>query len=123
MRILLADNEPRIRFALRVLLTQQQGVEIVGDAADAEDLMNQAKTASPDVVLFHWRLQHLSEVDVLSALRSACPQLHVITLSAQPEAHHASLAAGADAFVSKMDPPERLLAAIEEQRARDGDRS
>jgi DNA-binding NarL/FixJ family response regulator len=54
MRILLADNEPRIRFALRALLTQQQGVEVVGDAADAKDLMNQAKTTSPDVVLLHW---------------------------------------------------------------------
>ena len=113
MRILLADNEPRIRFALRALLTQQQGVEVVGDAADAEDLMNQAKTTRPDVVLFHWRLQHLAEVDVLSALRGACPQLHVIALSAQPEARDASLAAGADTFVSKMEPPERLLMAIQ----------
>ena len=59
-------------------------------------------------------LAHLSLAaeDLLMALRAACPALAVIVLSGQPEAEGSALAAGADAFVSKADPPEQVLAAI-----------
>jgi DNA-binding NarL/FixJ family response regulator len=46
------------------------------------------------------------------ALRHACPGLGIIVLSGRPEASRAALAAGADAFVSKGNPPEHLLSAI-----------
>ena len=45
MRILLADGQPRVRFAMRVLLERQPGVEVVGEAVDAEDLLAQAEMA------------------------------------------------------------------------------
>jgi hypothetical protein len=49
---------------------------------------------------------------MLSLLRGACPDLCVIALSGRPEARQAAIYAGADAFVSKADPPERLLMTI-----------
>jgi len=112
MRILLSDDQPKVRFALRVLLERQPGVEIVGEAIAADDLLAQARTIRPDLVLLGWELPGLSATRSLSALRRACPDLYVIALSGRPEARRAALAAGADAFVSKGDPPERLLAAI-----------
>jgi len=114
MRILLADDQPRVRFALRVLLEQQPGFEVVGKAADAEDLLAQAQATYPDLVLLGWELPGLAATDSLSALRGICAHLVVIALSGRPEARRAALAAGADAFVSKADPPERLLAAIDD---------
>jgi len=113
MRILLADNLPKVRFALRVLLEQQPGLEVVGEAADAQDLLAQVQATAPDLVLLHWRLPGLTAADLLSTLREAFSSLLVIVLSAQSEARHAALAAGADAFVSKADPPEQLLAAVQ----------
>jgi DNA-binding NarL/FixJ family response regulator len=56
--------------------------------------------------------------ELLSSLRTICPELRVIVLSVRQEASQPALAAGAEAFVCKMDPPEKLLAAIEEIRAR-----
>ena len=56
--------------------------------------------------------RRVAAVDLLPALRQACPALSVIVLSGRPEAEDAALAAGADAFISKADPPEQLLAAI-----------
>ena len=50
---------------------------------------------------------------LLRDLRRDCPALRVIALSGRPEARRAALAAGADAFVSKADPPEQLIGAIE----------
>jgi DNA-binding NarL/FixJ family response regulator len=112
MRILLADGQPKVRFALRVLLDRQPGLEIVGEAADAEELMAQTASCCPDLILLGWELPRLPGTDLLANLRSICPDLSVITLSGRPEARRAALDAGADAFVSKSDPPERLLAAI-----------
>jgi len=112
MRILLADNQPKVRFALRVLLEQHAGHEVEGEAVDAEGLLAQVELACPDLVLFAWGLPGRAAADLLLALRELCPDTFVIALSGRPEARRAALAAGADGFVSKTDPPERLLAAI-----------
>jgi DNA-binding NarL/FixJ family response regulator len=113
MRVLLADDRPKTRFALRLLLERQPGIQVVGEAADAEALLAQARVTSPNVVLLDWELPKLAATGSLpSALRRACPHLYVIVLSGRSEMSVAALAAGADAFVSKADPPERLLAAV-----------
>jgi len=114
MRVLLADDQARVRFALRVLLSQQPGLKVVGQASDAKDLLAQAATAHPDLVLLAWELPGLAAAGSLPALRKVCPGLFVITLSGRPAARRAALEAGADAFVSKAEPPERLLSTIED---------
>lgn len=116
MRILLADGQAKVRFALRVLLERQSEYKVVGEAVDAEDLLIQAALTCPDVVLLGWELSDRTPIELLPALRRLCPMLPVIALSGRLRARQAALAAGADAFVSKADPPERLLAAISEAR-------
>jgi DNA-binding NarL/FixJ family response regulator len=59
-----------------------------------------------------WWLEGLETADLIGALRWHCPGLYVIVLSGRPEARRVALDAGADAFVSKIDPPDRLLSAI-----------
>jgi len=116
MRILLADHRSRVRFALRALLEQQPGLNVVGEAVDARSLLTQAGSSCPDLVLLDWKLRGLA-ADSLPALRRVCPDVHVIALSGRPEERRAALDAGADAFVSKTDAPERLLATIHDCRA------
>jgi DNA-binding NarL/FixJ family response regulator len=112
MRILLADGESNVRYGLRALLEERSAFEIVGEAADAEELLAQVEAACPDLVLLSWELPGLAEAGLLAALRRACDHLYVIVLSGRPETRQAILDAGADAFVSKGDPPEQLLVAI-----------
>jgi DNA-binding NarL/FixJ family response regulator len=57
-------------------------------------------------------LPGLTPADTLTRLRTAFPRLKVVALSGRSEARQSALAAGADAFVSKGSPPERLLAAL-----------
>lgn len=118
MRVLLADDQPHVRFALRVLLERQPGVVVVGEAIDTIDLLAQVEANHPDLVLLGWELPGLATEGALSSLRLICPELLVIALSSRSEARRAALSAGADAFVSKGDPPERLLGAIEMQERR-----
>ncbi|MBN1138262.1 MAG: response regulator transcription factor [Anaerolineae bacterium] len=112
MRILLADAQTKVRFALRVLLERQPGFEVVGEAAGAEGVLAHAAGSCPDVVLLDWSVVGAAADDLMLALRSSCPGVGVIVLSGRPEVREAALAAGADAFVSKGNPPEHLLAAI-----------
>jgi DNA-binding NarL/FixJ family response regulator len=112
MQVLLADNQPQVRFGLRVLLEHQQGIQIIGEAANASDLLAQAKTARPDLILLDWKLPKMRPADLLPDLRQICPNVTVIVLSGRPEAHKAALSAGADGFVGKYELPENLLTAI-----------
>jgi DNA-binding NarL/FixJ family response regulator len=112
MRILLADSQAKVRFALRVLLERQPGVEVVGEVASADELLARAAALCPDLVLLDWTVAGVVAPGLLRTLRAACPELEIVVLSSRPEAREVALAAGADAFVSKGNPPEHLLAAI-----------
>jgi DNA-binding NarL/FixJ family response regulator len=120
MRIFLADDQARVRSALRLLLEHEPGLRVVGETDKVEGLLAQLKAVKPDLILLDWELPDPSVTyaspdpgsNILSVLRSHCPHLQVIALSGRPEARQAALAAGADAFVSKGDPPERLLSTL-----------
>ena len=117
MQILLADNQPQVRFGLNVLLEHQTGIEIVGEATNARDLLAQSRQMCPDLILLDWNLPKMQAEDLLAQLREICPNVVVIVLSGRPEAHQAALDAGADGFVGKYELPERLLAAIHKCRS------
>ena len=119
MRIMVADHQSKVRFALRALLARRPGLEVVGEAGTVEELRAGVGESRPDLLLLHWRLDE-DMLELLSSLRKICPGLRVIVLSVRQEACRPALAAGAEAFVCKMDPPEKLLAAIEGIRAEHG---
>jgi len=112
MRILIADGQSSVRYALHILLQRQSGIEVVGEAIDAQELLARIEAASPDLVLLDWELPGLPRRALLAAMRNAVPNLTVIALSGRSEDSPLALEAGADAFVSKVEPPERLLSAI-----------
>ncbi len=97
---------------MRLLLEQQPGIEIVGEAVDTTGLLDWIKVVSPDVLLFDWELPGLPATALLPLLGFRCPDMRVIALSGRPEARPEALEAGVDLFVSKGDPPEKLLAAL-----------
>jgi len=112
MHMLIADDQPKVRSALRLLLEQQPDLNVIGEAVDAQGLLDWVRAVCPDIVLLDWELPELPHDDVVSVLRAFCPHLLVIALSGRPEARQEAVDAGVDAFVSKGDPPERLLAAV-----------
>lgn len=114
MRILIADDRPKVRFALRVTLERHPGFKSVSEAVDAEDLLSQTQAVRPDLVMVDWKLPGKAGPDLMSALHRTCPDLRVIVLSGDPDVRPCALKAGADAFVSKTAPPEPLLSAIDD---------
>jgi len=112
MRILIADDQERVRFALRVLLAQQPGVQVVGEAASGEALLAQAGAVAADLALVDWELPRLAEAGGLPGIHRSAPALQIVVLSSRPGVRQAALAMGGAAFVSKGEPPERLLTVI-----------
>jgi DNA-binding NarL/FixJ family response regulator len=119
MRVLMADDDSAVRSALRLLLEHEPEIRVVGEARRAGDILTQLQASCPDLLLLDWELPgHRAargrslRTGLLQELRHVCPRLKVIVLSGRPEARHAAILAGADAFVSKGDAPERLLAAV-----------
>lgn len=113
MRVIVADDHAEVRSALKLVLEQEPEVVVVGEATDGKGLLAQAESIQPDLVLLDWELPGRSAVHLVRDLRRLNPLVRVIALSGRPEVSRAALAAGANAFVSKGDPPERLLAALE----------
>jgi DNA-binding NarL/FixJ family response regulator len=111
-RILIADSRDDVRSALRLLLEQDADVVVSAEATKVEDLVEQVRLTCPDVIMLDCDLPGLEAEDLLPTLRSICPSIRVVALCARSEVRQAALSAGADAFVSKADPPQRLLNAV-----------
>ncbi|MCK5318893.1 MAG: response regulator transcription factor [Anaerolineales bacterium] len=109
MLILVADKRSRTRFALRLLIEQATGHTIVAEVADAESLTSKIRETLPDLVLLEWELSLEDNGRLISSLKEDHPQMKVLVLSGQPKWRKAALHAGADDFVSKGDPPDRLM--------------
>src|SRR5262245_51741980 len=106
MRILVADDLPQVRSALRLFLEYQIAECIVDEVGDTQGLLAQVQAYPPDLVLVDWELPDLAKTNLLTNLRQNYPCLLIVVLSGQAEAHPLALAAGADAFVSKGQSPE-----------------
>jgi DNA-binding NarL/FixJ family response regulator len=113
MRVLIADDEPRVRSALRLLLRQHPGVAVAGEANSVERALELTVRQRPDLVLLDWELSGRNGTATLERLRAVRRDLMVIALSGRPEARQTALDAGVDAFVSKGDPPELLVATLQ----------
>jgi DNA-binding NarL/FixJ family response regulator len=112
LRILIADEGEMTRFALAALLEQRPGWVVVGEVLSAEKLLSKVESTNPDLVLLSWNLPDLRVEELIPTLCKKFPEISVIVLSGRPEMRPQAIAAGANAFVSKADPPDRLLEAV-----------
>jgi DNA-binding NarL/FixJ family response regulator len=118
MHILVAAKQADLRLAIELYLTEEPGLEIVGTVSDAASLRALLQPSHPDLVLLDWDLPGPSPADLVTEAKglASCPQ--VIVLGPDADAAPAALAAGADAFVVKGDPPRHLVTAVRQARSR-----
>ena len=107
MRILLADDNPKIRSALR-LLVEELGHSAC-EAVDTVDLLKQLNSGDADMLLLDWELPGLSPDTHMPEIRRLCPSCVVVAMSSRPEARAESGRLGAEAFLGRHEPPDVLL--------------
>jgi DNA-binding NarL/FixJ family response regulator len=113
IRLLITGGQAPTRSALRLFLHEGRGFQVVGEAADSEELLAEVRSKRPNVVLLEWELPGQPTIDFLPRLRGVNSRLWVIVFSGRPELEEAARAAGADHFLSLGEPPMRLAAALQ----------
>jgi DNA-binding NarL/FixJ family response regulator len=120
-RVVLADDDARLRAGLSMVLATAPDLEVVGEAADGLSAVATAVRLVPDVVLMDIRMPGIDGIEATRRLRARAPQVAVLVLTTfHDEAYvEQALAAGAAGFALKRSAPERLLDAVRSAAAGD----
>ena len=108
MRILVVDNQPRARQSMKALLGAWYPAAKLREAADGYEAVQLVEEFQPDVILMDARMPRLSGLEAIRYIKGKSPHIKIIVLSMYTDIKVEALVAGADAFVSKSDPPEKL---------------
>lgn len=114
IRVLVVDDQRLMRDGLASLLGIQEGIEVVGDAANGEEAIAQAVALTPDVILMDVRMPVMDGVTATAQVRQKVPTCQVLMLTTfdDEESIVKALAAGASGYLLKNIPVEDLAQAI-----------
>lgn len=115
VRVLIVDDSGAVREGIRQLLALEDDIQVVGEARDGWEAIEQTDQLEPDVILMDVNLPSLSGIDATRRIKRKLPQTSVVFLAAEAIWRDQGLAAGGDAYITKDEPFDRLLAAIRGQ--------
>jgi DNA-binding NarL/FixJ family response regulator len=114
IRVLICDDHTLVRAGLRRLVDSFDGIEVVGEASSADEVVQRARQMVPDVVLLDVSMPGRSGFDALAELRENQPDIAVVIMSMHDDSLHVreAMQRGASGFVVKEAAPAELEVAI-----------
>lgn len=114
IRVLIAEDQATVRGALRALLSMEEDLQVVGEAARADELISAAKACRPDVALVDIEMPGGDGISAAAALHEALPQCRslILTTFGKPGYLRRAMESGVFGFLLKAAPPEQLAMAI-----------
>jgi two-component system NarL family response regulator len=114
IRVLLVEDHRMVREALREVLGKVPDIEVIGEAGDANEGLEQARTLAPDVIVLDIRLPDLNGIEVAARLRDSGNTARVVALSAFSDKRFVTemLRSGASGYVTKSAAGTELVSAI-----------
>ncbi len=114
IRVLVADDQSMVRAGFRMLLSDENDIEVVAEAGNGREAVDKAARFDPTVVLMDIRMPELDGLEATRRILAADPEARVLVLTTfdLDEYVYEALRAGASGFVLKDDPPEQLIAAV-----------
>ncbi len=114
IRVVVADDQPLVRTGLRMILSDQDDIEVVGEAATGTQAVAICAEQRPDVVLMDVRMPELDGIGATRAVTAVAepPRVLVLTTFDLDDVVYEALRAGASGFLLKDAPEERLTTAI-----------
>ncbi|WP_370961461.1 response regulator [Amycolatopsis sp. cg9] len=112
--VLLVDDEPLIRAGLRAIVDSEDGLSVVGEAADGAEVPGLVARLRPDVVLMDVRMPAVDGIAATAHLMSTVdpPKVVVVTTFENDDYVYDALRAGASGFLLKRARPEEIVTAI-----------
>jgi CheY-like chemotaxis protein len=109
LRILIVDDRLRARQSLKAVVTTWLHIDDVQEAETGAQAVARVEEWLPDVILMDARMPGMDGIEATRLIKARWPNTRVIVLSIYSEYRQDALAAGADAFIGKAEPPEHLL--------------
>lgn len=116
IRVLVVDDHAVVRSGIRLLLSQEDGIEPVGEAGTGREAVFQARSLKPDVILMDVVMPDQTGLEVLPTLIHEHPETKVVLLSMQDDPRYVreAFAAGASGYVLKEAADAEVVAAVRE---------
>jgi DNA-binding NarL/FixJ family response regulator len=114
LRVVLVDDQALVRAGFRMVLDAEDGMEVIGEAADGSAAVDVVEATRPDVVLMDVRMPGVDGIEAtrrVTALPDP-PRVLVLTTFDLDELVYEALRAGASGFLLKEAPPEQLVAGL-----------
>jgi DNA-binding NarL/FixJ family response regulator len=114
IRVLVADDHALYRRGLEMVLGQEDGIEIVGEASDGAEAIRRAEELLPDVVLMDIRMPRRSGIEACTAIKDVVPstKIVILTISDEESDLYEAGRAGANGYLLKDVPGEEIAAGI-----------
>ncbi|HZC27630.1 MAG TPA: response regulator transcription factor [Actinopolymorphaceae bacterium] len=116
VRVLLVDDQPLLRTGFRMILESEPDIAVVGEAADGQRAVEEAKILQPDVVLMDIRMPRVDGVEatrlITGSQRAGAVKVLILTTFDLDDYIVEALRAGASGFLLKDVPPDDLVSAI-----------
>ena len=114
IKVLLADDHSIVRAGLRRIVEESGDMEVIAEAADGKEAIQQAHKQLPDVAVIDISMPVLDGLEVISQLRNYYPKLPILILTMHEEGQYVvrAIEAGAMGYITKQSAPEQLVKAI-----------
>ena len=114
IRVLVVDDQAMMRHAFILFLSSESDIEVVGEAADGQAALTQARALRPDVVLMDVRMPRMNGIDATEAVLNLdpAPRVLITTTFGADDYLLPALRAGAAGFLVKDAEPEQLISAV-----------
>jgi DNA-binding NarL/FixJ family response regulator len=112
--IMIVDDQAMVREGLRLILSLHEEIDIVGEAANGEELLGLLRNMLPDVILMDIRMPVMNGIDTLKIVKETYPSVKVIILTTFNEDEYIfnGLKFGADGYILKDSNSKEIIKAI-----------
>jgi two-component system, NarL family, response regulator NreC len=114
IRVILADDHAVMRHGLRLILEQQEGFEVLGEARDGREAVSLAQALHPDVAVLDITMPNLNGIEAARQITDKQPDVAVVVLSMHADESYVlrALKAGARGYLLKESPEADFVSAI-----------
>jgi DNA-binding NarL/FixJ family response regulator len=113
-RVLIADDDRKVREAMKVFFAEGTDVEVCGEAVNGLEAVEKARKLKPDLILLDLAMPEMNGAEAASVLKKRMPELPIIlfTMFSDNIGRFLTTAAGVDVVVSKPDGVARLAESV-----------
>ena len=114
MRVLFVDDHEMVRIGISSFLSTQEDIDIVGEAGDGQEGIEQAEALQPDVILMDMVMNKMNGIEATSIIKSRMPHIKVIMLTSfiDDKEVYAAIDAGVDSYILKTSSADAIADAV-----------